>query len=78
MKYHRCLGLPVFAAAVALCGCTALPPRAVSDNAEPPAWNLLERIMTDSEIVSVDPAVENIPAGEHVVASAIAPIHSRS
>ena len=78
MKYHGCLGLPVFAVALVLYGCTGLPSRAVSGNAEPPAWNSLEIITMDTEIVSADPSGQNTPGSEHASASAIAALRSSS
>lgn len=78
MKYQRCLVLPIFAAALVLYGCTGLPSRAVSGNAEPPAWNSLELMTMDTEIVSADPSGPNAPGGEHASASAIAAPHSSS
>lgn len=64
MKYHGFLSLPVLAVVLVSQGCGGLPPRAVSEYVEPPAWNLLERMMVDSEIVLVDPAgYMNTPTG---------------
>ncbi len=78
LNHHRCLGLPIFALALVLCGCTGLPSRAVSGNAEPPAWNSLELMTMDKEIVSADPSGQNTPGSEHASASAIAAPHSSS
>ena len=54
MKYHTYWGLPVCVVALALTGCSGIAPRAASPEIEPPAWNSLEMMMIDTEIVSVD------------------------
>jgi hypothetical protein len=78
LNYYSSLGLTVFAAALFLCGCTGVPSRTAFDYAEPPAWNLLERMITDTEIVSADPAGENAPASEHASAYTITPVRPSS
>ncbi len=78
MEYQSCLTLPVFAVALVLCGCTELPPRAVPDNAEPPAWNSLEMMLMNTEIVLVNPSRENNPGAEPASAAEIAAPHSSS
>lgn len=78
LNYHRCLGLPSFALALVLSGCSGLPSRAILEKVDPPAWNSLEIMMMDTEIVSADPSVQYNPVSEHTSASAIAAARSSS
>ena len=76
LKYFSCLGLRVFALALVLYGCAGLPSRAVSDNTEPPAWNLPEIMMMNTEIASAAPAGGKPAGSERALASVIAATRS--
>jgi hypothetical protein len=78
LNHYSYFGLPVFALALVLQGCTGLPSRAIAEDTEPPAWNSLEIMLMDTEIVSADPSGQDTPGSERASASAIAAPHSSS
>ena len=53
--------LTLLALAYLLNGCGGLTVRSASGMPEPPAWNSLELIWTDTEVVSIEPARSNLP-----------------
>ena len=55
MKHLRYWGVAAYVVALALNGCSGMPPHAASPDIEPPPWNSLEMMMMNTELVSIDP-----------------------
>lgn len=58
-RVYRVLTLLAFA--YALNGCGGLAVRPASGMPEPPAWNSLELIWTNTEVVSIEASKSNLP-----------------
>lgn len=63
MKLLKYGGLPAYVVALALNGCSGMPPRAASPDTEPPPWNSLEMMMMNTELVSIDPGQSPVADG---------------